>query len=77
MIKYDDNERSNLTTLIEINHNHVTYSIGDLEGKADPLYPDGLNPYQNRTVFSIISYLYLQTAISTQNLPVQQLIQVQ
>ena len=32
---------------------------------------------QDRTVFTMLSYLFAQTAISTQNLPVQQLIQVQ
>lgn len=37
--------------------------------------PAGQN--QNRQVFTILTYLFAQTAVSTQNLPVQQLIQVQ
>lgn len=44
----------------------MTYYVGD---------PEGVN--QSRMVFTILSYLFAQTAISTQNLPVQQLIQVQ
>ena len=42
-----------------------TYYVGDLKGED-----------QNRTVFTMLSYLFAQAAISTQNLPVQQLIQV-
>jgi hypothetical protein len=80
MIKYTDNERSHLSKLVEVDHDKIRYSVGDLEEKdffRDKMYNISPNPYQNRTVFSIISYLFLQTAISTQNLPVQQLIQVQ
>jgi hypothetical protein len=85
-IQYRDKERARLTKLTEVTHGNVTYSIGDLTGNAvdlDPLHgqadaqgtktPDT----ENRTVFTIISYLFSQTAINTQNLPVQQLIQVQ
>lgn len=42
-----------------------TYYVGDLKDET-----------QNRTVFTLLSYLFAQAAISTQNLPVQQLIQV-
>jgi hypothetical protein len=65
MIKYDDNARSHLSKLVEVEYKDEMYSVGDLEGT------------QSRTVFTMLSYLFAQTAISTQNLPVQQLIQVQ
>jgi hypothetical protein len=48
-----------------VNYHGVNYSVGDVIGR------------QNRTVFTMINYLYMQTAIGTQSLPVQQLIQVQ
>ena len=84
MIQYPKRERNNLTPLTEVIHDDTRYTIGDLEGEnenKDPelrlLYEGQPSPYQNRTVFSIISYLFLQTSTGTQNLPVQQLIQVQ
>jgi hypothetical protein len=51
---------------VSVNYDKVRYVVGDLKGVI-----------QDRTVFTMISYLFAQTAISTQNLPVQQLIQVQ
>jgi hypothetical protein len=45
--------------------NSVPYMVGDYAGQN-----------QDRGVFSLLSYLFAQAAISTQNLPVQQLIQV-
>jgi hypothetical protein len=47
-------------------HAKETYFVGDSKDSD-----------QNRTVFTLLSYLYAQTTIGTQNLPVQQLIQVQ
>jgi hypothetical protein len=45
---------------------------------ADPMSgPNRWHITQNRTVFTMLTYLFAQTAVSTQNLPVQQLIQVQ
>jgi hypothetical protein len=49
-----------------VHYGDKTYFVGD-----------PTNSTQNKTVFTILTYLYSQTAISTQNLPVQQLIQVQ
>ena len=44
---------------------------------ADPVSTRNVwNVTQNRTVFTLLTYLYAQTSVSTQNLPVQQLIQV-
>lgn len=42
------------------------YFIGDYNNRID-----------NRTVFTILTYLFAQTGVSTQNLPVQQLIHLQ
>ncbi len=44
-----------------------TYQVTDIKGSDNP----------NQTVFTMLSYLFAETAIATQNLPVQQLIQVQ
>jgi hypothetical protein len=80
MLHYGPSERSQLKIVAQINHDGDAYTIGDLEGandNCDPLIDGNFNFYQNRTVFSIINYLFLQTAINSQNLPVQQLIQVQ
>jgi hypothetical protein len=80
-ITYGDNERFHLSKLIEANYHNVIYSVGDLEGKEvsqDPMCKGMKLPgNQNRTVFTMISYLFSQIAIDTQKLPVQQLIQVQ
>jgi hypothetical protein len=65
-LTYGDNELSPHAKLVEVNYDNVLYSVGDAEGTI-----------QNRTVFTMLSYLFSQTAISTQNLPVQQLIRVQ
>ncbi|HLX94788.1 MAG TPA: hypothetical protein VKU37_03510 [Verrucomicrobiae bacterium] len=51
---------------VHVEYNDVPYVVGDAKGTG-----------QNRTVFTMLCYLFAQTAISTQNLPVQQLIQVQ
>lgn len=51
---------------VRVDYNNVPYVVGDVEGTT-----------QNRTVFTMLSYLFAQTAINTQNLPIQQLIQVQ
>jgi len=59
-------ERVPLTTVADVRYNGREYSVGDED-----------NSNQNRMVFTMLSYLFAQTAISTQNLPVQQLIQVQ
>jgi len=52
--------------LVEVNHANTIYSVGDVNGTD-----------QNLLVFTIISYLYAQTSISTQNLPIQQVIRLQ
>ena len=54
------------TPLVATAYNGRNYMVG----RAD-------DNNQDRTVFTMLSYLFAQTAISTQNLPVQQLIQVQ
>lgn len=54
-------------TLCSIPYHGKLYQITDVNGSDNP----------NQTVFTMLSYLFAQTAISTQNLPVQQLIQVQ
>ncbi len=62
-------ERSPANILAEVSYGDTTeetYYVGDATGQT-----------QNRTVFTVLSYLYAQTAIGTQSLPVQQLIQVQ
>ena len=79
-LHYRAMERAQLTKVAQIGHDGETYTIGDLEGRYarhDPLIGDRFNVYQNRMVFSLVNYLFLQTAINSQNLPVQQLIQVQ
>jgi hypothetical protein len=73
MIKYDPQKRLHLSKLVEVDYKNETYSVGDFDG--EDVYPTDSN--QNRAVFTMISYLFSQTAINTQNLPVQQLIQVQ
>jgi hypothetical protein len=52
--------------LANVSYGDDTYWVGDPKDST-----------QNRTVFTMLSYLFSQTAISTQSLPVQQLIQVQ
>jgi hypothetical protein len=53
---------------VRVNYEGTTYVVGD---------PEGAIVTQNRTVFTILSFLFGQTAINTQNLPIQQLIRVQ
>ncbi|HEY1663768.1 MAG TPA: hypothetical protein VGI03_15230 [Verrucomicrobiae bacterium] len=87
MIHYGQTERSNLEKIIEIEYKKTTYTIGDLLDtnkdisltKNKIISPDWDSEVlgQNSTVFTMISYLFSQTAVNTQNLPIQQLIQVQ
>lgn len=84
MLQYDSEFRAHLFKLAEIRYGSDVYTVGDLE-KGDTLLDPMSEEIHNETVpgmhngtaFTILSYLYAQTAISTQNLPVQQLIQVQ
>jgi hypothetical protein len=72
-LKYEDQERARLAKLVEVKYQGEVYTVGDFPGEE--VYPNDYD--QNRAVFTMISYLFSQAAISTQNLPVQQLIQVQ
>jgi len=80
-INYEGHEPDHLSKLIEVAYKGENYTIGDIERAAPAMASDPhsgpLDLYQNRTVFSLLSYLFAQIAINTQNLPVQQLIQVQ
>jgi hypothetical protein len=70
MITYDRYKTRPHFSLAEVGYRDGKYLIGD-----EKLGESEGNP--NQTVFTMLSYLFAQTAISTQNLPVQQLIQVQ
>jgi len=63
-------ERSSLSKVIELDYHRKTYTIGD-DDKEGPL-----KSTHNRSVFSLLAYLFAQIAIDPQKLPVQQLIQV-
>jgi hypothetical protein len=81
-IKYGDSELFHLSRLTDVKYNGVTYSIGDLENnESDPMYTkipkDKFPAPSNRTVFTMISYLFTQISINPEKLPAQQLIQVQ
>src|SRR5581483_4904745 len=52
--------------LAHLRHGNASYAVADFKGTT-----------QNSLVFTVLSYLYAQTAISTQNLPVQQTIRLQ
>jgi hypothetical protein len=71
--KYAVRTRSRLHKLIEVEYKNDMYTVGDFDGEE--VYPNDFA--QNRAVFTMISYLFSQTAIDTSKLPVQQLIQVQ
>ena len=65
---------------LEIYPSHLLAEISYGDGLANTqkyFVGDNGDGTQNRAVFTMLSYLFAQTAISTQNLPVQQLIQVQ
>jgi hypothetical protein len=51
--------------LTKLSYRNKTYFVGDQAGSD-----------QNRVAFTILNYLFAQASVSTQNLPVQQLIQV-
>jgi hypothetical protein len=53
----------------------VDIDYGD-RGSRNYFVGDPKDVDQNRSVFTMLSYLFAQASISTQNLPVQQLIQV-
>lgn len=85
VLEYPEPQRARLSKLTQVSYAGETYTIGDLQDLdwdaqvqqiASPGWKDELR-YQNRTVFSILSYLFSQTAIDTSKLPIQQLIQVQ
>jgi len=73
MITYSGINRSHFSKLVEIEYENTNYFIGDLPN--EDFYVSDAAP--NRTVFTMISYLFSQVAIDTSKLPVQQLIQVQ
>jgi hypothetical protein len=73
-LQYNDQERARLAKLVEVKYQGEVYTVGDFP-EGEEVYPYDYD--QNRAVFTMISYLFSQAAISTQNLPVQQLIQVQ
>lgn len=81
VIQYDNEARSNLAILVEVEDTHgQLFTIGDFDEnklKTKPKIDPGTPETANRTVFTVVSYLFGQASISTQNLPVQQLIQVQ
>ncbi len=55
-----------VSTSVTLDYDGKTYAVSDMGETV-----------QNRTIFTILSYLFGYTAIPTANLPVQQLIQVQ
>jgi hypothetical protein len=65
MLNYDGVKCPPATKEFEVRYHNKSFYISDPLGS------------QNHTVFTIINYLFAQTAVSSQNLPVQQLIQVQ
>jgi hypothetical protein len=65
----EDNKGAKVETLVRLKYHGEDYSIGDVIGPEQA-------KTQNRSVFSILSYLFAQIAIDPQKLPVQQLIQV-
>ena len=74
-IAYTGKERSGLSKLIEVEYKNSIYTVGDFTNGLEDVFPDDTD--QNRAVFTMLSYLFSQTAIDTAKLPVQQLIQVQ
>lgn len=85
MIKYKLQEFTNFTKIVQEGYKGAMYTIGDLNDTNSDIPLATYGKFidssgfdnQNGTVFTMISYLFSQTAINTQDLPVQQLIQVQ
>src|SRR5439155_1470643 len=69
LAEFSPQQRQRLTTLIELWYHDRKYTVGDVED-------DGPPSVSNRSIFSLLSYLFAQLAIDPQKLPVQQLIQV-
>jgi len=67
LTEFSPEERRHLNKLVEIDYKDTKYIIGDEEG---------VEKSYNRSVFSLISYLYAIVGIDPQKLPIQQLIQV-
>ena len=87
MTHYDGFMDTNLSEMVSVGYEGKTYSIADLkDDRHDPSEKAlaeyfGYDPedvhYQNRMVFSMLSYLFTASAVDTTKLPVQQLIQLQ
>lgn len=76
---YPSTARLRFSELTSLLYDGVVYSVGDLEGYAKDgsrAEPTIIKTY-NRTVFTMLSYLFSQISIDTQKLPSQQFIQVQ
>jgi hypothetical protein len=80
---FDLDQRAQLTKLVELTYHKMAYTVGDSESEEEILSPivgtAGILKAprsSNRSVFSLLSYLFAQNAIDPQKLPVQQLIQV-
>jgi hypothetical protein len=56
---------------------HLEYGGSRSKGKTEYYVGDGPDSSQDRTVFTMLSYLFQQATVSTQNLPVQQTIRLQ
>ena len=83
-IKYGYAERSHLSEMVNVQYRDSVYSVGDLreaDFAQDPMWGrlNGMNfpDTENKTVFTLLSYLFSQAAIDPQKLPAQTLIQVQ
>jgi hypothetical protein len=84
-IKYNREVGRHFSKLVDIKYGKDTYLVGDLEGAEsdiDTPFGHGASKVKvpatnNRSSFTLISYLFSQIAIDPQKLPVQQLIQVQ
>jgi hypothetical protein len=66
---YEDSARSSLLKIAEIRHNGQTFTVGDVAS-------DQGSDSSNKSVFTLLSYLFAQISIDPQKLPVQQFIQV-
>jgi hypothetical protein len=75
IISISDKSCPGFSKLIGVKYKDVPYCIGDFTNGTEEVVPG--YDYQNREVFTLLSYLCSQIAIDTSKLPVQQLIQVQ
>ena len=91
MLNYDRSSMTNLAISVQVAYQGQGFTIGDFteralamqisntnkpSGLAGVIMPEDSPQTSNRDTFTVLSYLFSQVAIDTQNLPLQQLIQI-